>query len=287
MTTYKIVAELASTDSARRLAGRMAELLEPPPTGLTLFECPAGWRIEAYYDDQPNLSDVEAAVTGFLPADQVSLAVEDVPDLNWVEISQAGLPPVHAGRFTIHGSHDRNRVPVGPNSILIDAGEAFGTSHHATTYSCILALDAATRRRTFRNVLDLGCGTGVLAIAAARALPKAKILATDIDPDSVRVARSNGAANRTATRVTFALADGVPRLNRHFDLLIANILAGPLIALAPAISRALAPGGTLILSGILSAQAAAVRARYCSLGFSLERHQRMEGWATLTLKQRR
>lgn len=286
MTSYKVVAELASTDSARRLAGSMAELLDPPPSGLTLFECPAGWRIEAYYDDAPDTTLISQTIASFLGA-PVTLSVEDVPDLNWVEISQQGLPPVRAGRFTVHGSHDCNRVPLGPNSILIDAGEAFGTSHHATTYSCLLALDVATRSRGYTDVLDLGCGTGVLAIAASRVLSRARLTATDIDPDSVRVARTNARINRSAGRIRFAVVDGVPRSRRRFDLLIANILAGPLIALAPAMARAVAPGGTLVLSGILCHQAPAVRARYASLGFALARHIRMEGWSSLTFSKSR
>ncbi|MFM1814382.1 MAG: hypothetical protein RLZ98_1077 [Pseudomonadota bacterium] len=290
METYKVVADLPSGDSARRLAGGITELVDPRPDGLTVFEAANGWRVEAYFDTFPDTTTLSAAAEVFVPGERVDLRVETVPDENWVEISQAGLPPVFAGRFTVHGSHDRHRVPRGPASILIDAGEAFGTAHHATTFSCLLAIDEVTRRRSAVDeiewAMDLGCGTGVLAIALARAAPHARILATDIDADSVRVARHNASVNGASRRIAFARLDGPPKTGAPFDLLIANILAGPLIALAPQIARIVAPGGTLILSGILVPQAPAVEARYRSLGFAVKKHRRLAGWSTFTLEQR-
>ncbi len=159
-------------------------------------------------------------------------------------ISQAALPPVIAGRFVVHGSHDRGRIPYGPRAIVVDAGEAFGTAHHATTLGCLLAIDKLARAGRFRRVLDLGCGSGVLAIAAARCMRGAQVIATDSDPIAVEVARANADANG-ARRIATACALGLdhPWL-RHaapFDLIIANILAGPLRTLAGSVSTLAAP----------------------------------------------
>lgn len=268
----------------------------PAPDALTLFEQPGAdgaaptWRIEAYYDEAPNTDLLAAGLAEATGLTAPELSVAPVEDLNWVAMSQAALPPVAAGRFTVHGSHDAGRVPRGPNSILIDAGEAFGTAHHATTYGCLSAIDRLTRHRKFANVLDLGCGSGVLAIATARMLPRARIFATDLDAQSVVVARSNMRLNGVGARITALVADGLgaPQLRRagRFDLLIANILAAPLIMLARDIRRAVAPGGMLVLSGLLVPQAPEVIAAYVAAGFRLAEHRRILGWSTLTLVRR-
>lgn len=291
----KLVVETPDRDLARTLAGALQDLVEPVPDALTLFEeprtppMPPLWRIEAYYADMPEAADVAAALAAALGHPPPPVTVVAVPDENWVALSQAALPPVAAGRFTVHGSHDRHRVPRGPNAILVDAGEAFGTAHHATTHGCLEAIDRLTRRHAFRRVLDLGCGTGVLAIAVARALPHARIMATDLDAQSVLVARANMRANSAAARIRAYAADGLdhPALRRAgaFDLLIANILAGPLIALARTIAGAVAPGGRLVLSGILVPQAPPVVAAYRAAGFHLLTHSRANGWSTLVLRR--
>ena len=248
------------------------------------------WRIEAYYDEMPEIAGLEAQIEACagLPVPKINL--DEVPDLNWVAISQAALPPVYAGRFTVHGSHDSGRIARGPNAILIDAGEAFGTAHHATTYGCLMALDDLTRRQRFGRVLDLGCGSGVLAIAVARANPQSKLIATDMDYQSVIVARQNMRVNGMAARIPVIQAAGLatPKLRGipKFDLIIANILAGPLIGLAGEVSRALKPGATLVLSGILIPQAASVIAAYRAQGCHLVSHRRITGWSTLVLKRR-
>ncbi|MFT3733231.1 MAG: 50S ribosomal protein L11 methyltransferase [Hyphomicrobium sp.] len=267
------------------------DLLEPPPDALTVFEDgPDRWRIEAYFDVDAGERDLAAELSPLVEWSLPPFAVETVPDLNWVAISQAALPPVPAGRFTIHGSHDSGRVAHGPNAILIDAGEAFGTAHHATTLGCLLAIDRLTRARTFANVLDLGCGSGVLAIAVAKALPNARIIAADMDPQSVKVAtgnvRLNGAGGRIALFVGNGLGHPKVRERAPFDFLVANILAGPLIHLASSISRAVLHGGTLVLSGILIPQAPEVIATYLAHGFVLQRHDRITGWSTLTFRRR-
>src|SRR5690606_32257980 len=202
-----------------------------------------------YYSGRPDCDAIAGQIGGMLPFPVPHIDVVAVPDENWVEVSQSALPPVTAGRFTIHGSHDRGVVPRGPNSLLIDAGEAFGTAHHATTQGCLLALDELTRRRGFQRVLDLGCGSGVLAIAAARALPRAEIEASDNDPQAIAVARANARCNGVAGRIRMRVAEGLPRgriRDGSYDLILANILADPLVALAPDVARALAPGGVAV-----------------------------------------
>ena len=286
----KVVIDVTDRSVARAIAGAMTDLLNPAPDALTLFESGPAWRIEAYYDPIPDLEQLGhdiAAACGIPPP---TLRIEDVPAENWVRLSQKALPPVVAGRFTIHGSHDRARVPQGPNSILIDAGEAFGTAHHATTQGCLAAIDRATRRRPYSRILDLGCGSGILAIAAARSVHRARIMASDLDAQSVAVARANMRANRVGGRIKAVVAGGLQhptlRAGGRYDLLFANILAAPLIELSKSIAAAVVPGGTLILSGLLIPQAAQVTATYVAAGFRLERHDRVFGWSTLTFAKR-
>ena len=196
---HKLSARVATLDAARSLAGALENLLDPAPDAVTQFEDgPGAWRVEAYFGGGADFAAIDAALTAALGGRLPALERTDVPDLNWVAISQEALPPVQAGRFIVHGSHDRGRVPHGPNAITIDAGEAFGTAHHATTLGCLMAIDRLTRSRAFRRVLDLGCGSGVLAIAAARALPRADVIATDSDPLAVAVAAANAKANGVA-----------------------------------------------------------------------------------------
>lgn len=291
MSLKKFLADFADRDLAYRTGGAMQDLIADPPEALTIFENgPGRWRLEAYFSESLSGRDLIAELSPFVAGPPEDFRTEAVPDLNWVAISQAALPPVRAGRFTIHGSHDLNRIAHGPNAILIDAGEAFGTAHHATTLGCLLAIDRLTRAFRFDRVLDLGCGSGVLAIAIAKALPAADVIATDMDPQSVKVAAANARANGVGGAIAFACAAGVghPWLRRTppFDLVIANILAGPLIELAPRLREIVALGGTLVLSGILIPQSAEVAAAYRAAGFLIERHDRIAGWSTLTLRRR-
>ncbi len=274
---------------ARRIAAALEELIEPPAAAVSCFEDGARWRIDAYYHDETDTDLLTAQLSSLLNLDGISLTRRLVPDENWVAISQAALPPVAAGRFTIHGSHDRNRVGRGPLHIEIDAGEAFGTAHHATTSGCLMAIDRAVRQLPPRSVLDLGCGSGVLAIAAQRLAPAAVVIASDIDPVAVEVARANARANGACTIECLACA-GVPGSHRkrrgRYDLVIANILAGPLVSLASPIARSVAPGGRLILSGLLVRQAREVLGAYLARGFILDQRLELAGWATLTLVKR-
>ena len=294
---HKLVLVTADRDEAYRTASALAELIDPPADAIAIFELPGddtgapatGWRADAYYIEKPDVDALADAVAALLGVPRPALQLESVPDENWVTLSQAALPPVIAGRFTVHGSHDRHRVPRGPWSIEIEAGEAFGTAHHATTLGCLMSVERLTRRRAYRRVLDLGCGTGVLAIAARRTLPRATISASDIDPVAVVVAGANARANGI-TDIKTLVANGVPRAKTRgragYDLLIANILARPLIMLAPTISRGVARRGSLVLSGLLTSQAREVQAAYLSRDFSLTRHDRIAGWSTLTLTKR-
>jgi len=287
----KLTLVVAEKDLARTICGALQDLIEPTPGAVTLFDDGMeGWRIEGYYEEPPDAVALAARLESILEQPVPSLNFTPVPNLNWVAISQAALPPVTVGRFVVCGSHDRGRVPQGPNTITIDAGEAFGTAHHATTLGCLLAIDRLTRANPFHRVLDLGCGSGVLAIAAARALPTAHIYATDIDIQSVTVAAQNMRTNGVEQRIIAARAQGLDHhALRHaapFDLVISNILAKPLCELAPNVAKAVLRRGVLVLSGVLIPEAPRVIAAYRAQGFALKEHRRIEGWSTLTLIKR-
>lgn len=268
-----------SEAEALRLADRLIDSRLPvEPVSVDANEKAQGdWRVVAYFEDPP-----EAASLAGLGAAEPEIA--PLPDEDWVARSLAGLPPVRAGRYLVHGSHDRHRRKSSDIAIEIEAGQAFGTGHHGTTAGVLRAIEAAGRRRRFRNALDLGTGSGVLAIGIARAF-RIPVLATDIDPVAAVVAEENVRLNGVAGLVTVAAAPGfrhpVFADRARFDLLVANILAGPLIRMAPAIAARLAAGGTLILSGILPSQANAVIAAYVGQRLALARRSELDGWSTL------
>lgn len=291
MALEKITADFDDRARAHQIANALQDLIEPAPDALTVFENGAGaWRLEAYFSDGVGDRDLASELLSLVGLPALRVSRMPVPDLNWVAMSQAALPPVSAGRFVVHGSHDTARVPRGPARILIDAGEAFGTAHHATTLGCLLTIDRMTRAEDFASALDVGTGSGILAIALAKVLPRAEIIATDLDAQSIRVAQENMRLNGVARRIAATKADGVRhmwvRQSKPFDLAIANILAGPLIRLAPELRRTVRRKGALLLSGLLVAQAAQVIAACRAQGFSLERHDRLAGWSTLTLRRR-
>lgn len=288
----KVSLRTAQLDAARSITGALENLVTPAPEAVSQFEeGPDGWRIEAYFSEPPDPEDLATQLASAIRGTAPALQMEAVPDLNWVSISQAALPPVQAGRFVVHGSHDRKRIPHGPHAIEIDAGEAFGTAHHATTLGCLMAIDRLARAHRYRHVLDLGCGSGVLAIAAARACPRADILASDSDAEAIAVATRNTRTNGVGARIAFVCASGLAhpwlRHGAPYDLVIANILAAPLWALAPGIARAVRRAGTVVLSGLLTPEAPALIARYAALGFTVDEHRRIVGWSTLTLRKRR
>lgn len=289
MPLFKLSIRVADLDAGRSVSGLVGEAIVPEPLAVTLFEREAPAHVvEAYYAEAPVAADIDAAIAGLGVAAEPAV-IETVPDENWVAISQAALPPIEAGRFVVHGSHDRARVGMRPTAIEIEAGEAFGTGHNATTSGCLEAIDRVARRRRFARVLDLGCGTGVLGIAAARVMPRAAVTAVDNDPIATEIALANTRLNRVAARVRVVTASGFShallRRAGSFELVLANILPRPLIALAPSMRRALQPGGVAVLSGILNHQAGEVRARYQALGFRLVEARRHAGWTVLVLER--
>lgn len=245
------------------------------------------WLFEATSDTRPNL-DAFAALARTVLGGEVGFSVEAIdPDINWVARSLEGLKPVAAGGFLIHGSHDVPRG-IGLTPIRIDAAQAFGTGHHETTAGCLEALDRLTRTRRYYAPLDVGTGTGVLAIALAKRL-RCPVIATDIDPVAVRTAGENARDNGVGRLVTAITADGLrdPRIARAapYDLIVANILAAPLIALAPAIGRAAMRGGAIVLSGLLATQALRIQLAYARQGMVTERKLIRGDWATLVLRK--
>jgi ribosomal protein L11 methyltransferase len=252
---------------------------------------PEEWRIHAYFDHQPGWEEMRVLETLAVDADPVLERLEDSTD--WVSLSQQGLEPIRAGRFFVHTPMYYKDRPDGAVSFEIDAGLAFGTGQHATTAGCLAALDRLEQSgQSFTNIADIGTGTGLLAFAALALWPGAKAIATDIDPISIDVTRDNAAINgitvgHGAGEVLLAVADGMDhemiQARAPFDLLIANILAGPLIELAPAFARAVTPGATIILAGLLDTQADAVTAAYEAEGCSVVERGTGE-WCVLVLK---
>ncbi|MBO0741287.1 MAG: 50S ribosomal protein L11 methyltransferase [Hyphomicrobiaceae bacterium] len=288
MPLYKVRFPPGALTQAKSIADLLAELASPHALAVTLFETgPGRFVVEAYYGAPPRLADLTHAAS--LPKAMPAPVLEAVPDQDWLALSQAALPPVAAGRFLVHGHHDRDRARPQRMAIEIEAGAAFGTGHNATTTLCLEAIDRLVRRRRFRSVLDLGCGTGVLAIAAARAIPAARVLAVDNDPLAVAIARTNARLNAAGRRVHVIAASDFahPQLRRPrgFDLVLANLLPGPLIALVPAMRRGLRPGGIAVLSGVLDHQARELTATYRAAGFVLAARGRRAGWTVLTLER--
>jgi ribosomal protein L11 methyltransferase len=242
------------------------------------------WRIDAF----PTDGDEAAALIEVLAAySALRTTSERLADADWLAMALSGLPPVRAGRFFIYGVHDRGRAPPNAINLRIEAGAAFGTGHHGTTVGCLLAYDALLKRRRFAKVLDVGAGTGVLAIAAAKTGTRVAV-GTDIDPISVRIGRENATVNAVHARFVHASGLNHRAVSREapYDLVFANILARPLISLAQDIKTALKPQGIAVLSGLLRTQERAVRAAYLNRGFKIERRIHRDAWAALVLRRR-
>ncbi len=289
MPTFTALTTIDGEDPARALAEAL-ERMVPEPYGVGVFDIEDGsgrWEVGAYFHDEPDGVILEILATAF---GANSFAVSEVPEADWVAKVQRELHPVDAGRFFVYGSHDRDRVPEGRVALEIEAAMAFGTGHHNTTLGCLLAFDRLYEAG-FRpkNIADIGAGTAVLAMAAAKVLPGARVLASDIDPVAVEVARANLAVNGLADRVACVEAAGFDHVTIRkaapFDLVFANILKGPLIELAPEMERHVAPGGTVILSGLLGVQAESVIARYAASQFRLQSRDDLGEWTALVLER--
>lgn len=286
---------LTSADLAKPDAVRISDALEaypwPEALAVSMVETDETldlWRVEAIYADEPEAADIGRAMQ-HAGMDSSSLSVSAVPQKDWVRESLAGLTPVVAGRLFVHGNHDRHLRRAGIVNIEIDAGLAFGTGHHNTTRGCLLALQKVLRSFRPVNCLDVGCGSGVLAIAACK-LAGARTIASDIDPEAVAVTKTNARLNATAHLTTCLAASGLQHRsiseNAPYDLLLANILARPLMSLAPAIASALSLNGRLILSGLTCDQIRMVRASYLARGLHIIDTLVDGDWATLTLARK-
>ncbi|MEM1073911.1 MAG: 50S ribosomal protein L11 methyltransferase [Pseudomonadota bacterium] len=288
MPTYTAFTTLSGKKSAEKL-GTAMEALSPQPSGVGVFELEDGsglWEVGGYFTEPPDQAAL-MLLSAALSAKQ--FVISELPETDWVAHVHRELAPVEAGRFFVYGSHDADRLPAGCVPLLIDAAMAFGTGHHGTTLGCLRALDhLAATGFVGRNVADIGCGTAVLAMAAARIWDH-PVLASDIDSVAVDVARSNAAANGLEDRVNCVEAAGFahPALLEAapFDLVFANILKGPLVALAPDMERHICAGGIAILSGILVEQAQEVADVYTQSGFNLVSRSDIVDWSTLTLSR--
>ncbi len=280
----------ADESAAKRIAALLHESLPPDETATAAFEDDDGrWRIEVHFREPPDEQGVRELVR-LAAGDSAAadLTFDPLESKDWVKASLAGLKPVVAGRFFVHGSHDRGRIPGNAIGIEIEAALAFGTGHHGTTRGCLLALDYLARRQSRGPVLDIGTGTGVLAIAAAR-LWHDKALATDIDPKAVIAARGNVHFNRAGADVeTICAAGATARRIRErgpYDLIFANILLGPLCKMSRPLTQQLSAGGYIILSGLLPSHAHSALSAYRAQGLALEKRFPLDGWMTLLLRK--
>jgi ribosomal protein L11 methyltransferase len=288
-STHRASFAIGDEQAAKRVVDVLTEIFEGE-AAVAAFERPDGrWDVTVHFAEAPDQAQLRELVANAASAEIAStLAFDTVEARDWVKASLEDLEPVPAGRFVVHGAHDRERVPANKLAVEIEAALAFGTGHHGTTRGCLLLLDHVLKAHQPRRVLDLGTGTGVLGIAAAKAL-KIGVLASDIDPPSVKVARENARLNETGNFVQVVRATGfsAPGFAQRgpFDLVLANILANPLRQLATPMAWHLAPGALVILSGLLTHQAPGVIATYRTRGLVPLKHLRIEGWSSLLLRK--
>jgi ribosomal protein L11 methyltransferase len=288
VTVWRVVARVRGTDAVTAVLA----ILDDLAGAISAFEiAPQEWRVEAY----PRLPVLTPALSAQLAlaaaAEQgtlVEIGEEKLPDRDWLAENQLAFPPLRIGRFFIYGSHHRGGVPSGAIGIMLDAATAFGTGEHPSTRACLMALEGLAKRRRFRHPLDIGAGTGILAIAAAKLL-KRRVLASDIDCGAVRVARHNigrnGGPSMVRVRRAAGYRDRAIRKSRY-DLILSNILARPLALMARDLAGALAPGGRAVLSGLLRRQEPIVLVPHRGCGIVLERRLVIDGWSTLVLRAR-
>ncbi|QWG17395.1 50S ribosomal protein L11 methyltransferase [Bradyrhizobium sediminis] len=281
---------IGSEQTARRVVDLLTESFFEGQAAIAAFEGAGGrWDITVHFAEPPDQASIRELIR-LAAGDEVAgdIAFDTVEAKDWVKATLEELVPVRAGRFIVHGHHDRSKVPANKLGIEIEAALAFGTGHHGTTRGCLLLLDEVLKAWRPRRVLDLGTGTGVLAIAAAKAL-QINVLASDIDPLSVRVAAENARLNGAGDLVETIRATGfsAPQFAQRgpFDLVLANILANPLRQMATPMARHLAPSALVILSGLLPPQASGVVAAYRARGLVLVRQLRIEGWSSLLMRK--
>ena len=277
--------------SANDISDLLAESLDPAETTVAAFEHNGRWAIELHFlrhPDEGAIRDLVALTAGKDAVRRLTFATLSPRD--WTKASLAGLKPVEAGRFVVHGGHDRARIAAHRIAIEIEAALAFGTGHHGTTRGCLLALDRIARFERPRRILDVGTGTGVLAIAAAKVF-RTPVLASDIDAQAVAVATANARLNHVPSWVEVVHANGLGarRISARgrYDLILANILLSPLKRLAAPMAKLIAPNGRIVLSGLLASQASAALAAYRAQELALERKVTLDNWTTLTLVRRR
>lgn len=249
------------------------------------------WTFELLYEEAPDMEDIARRLMVLAALHDVPLPKPDMQKLeqqDWLAQVARSFPPLSIGRFYIYGSHVEDAVPAGSIPIQVNAGAAFGSGEHGTTRCCLEALEWLSKKRKFRNILDMGCGSGILAIGAAK-LWKVNVVAVDIDPVAVRVTEENIAINRETVRITAAVSDGYAcetiKRGKPFDLIVSNILARPLIAFAPDLVKNLADDGMAVLSGLLTSQESQVLAAHKMQGLHLEKRFVYQEWCTLVLKR--
>jgi ribosomal protein L11 methyltransferase len=287
--THRATFAIGDERTARRVVDLLNESLDDHEAAVAAYERSDGrWDISVHFAEPPDQASIRELVKLAVGDDIAHITFDTVEAKDWVKASLEDLVPVPAGRFIVHGRHDRARVPANKLGIEIEAALAFGTGHHGTTRGCLFLLDQVLRSHFPRRVLDLGSGTGVLAIAAAKA-QRRRVLASDIDPVSVGVARDNARLNGVGNLVETIRATGFSAAQfakrGPFDLVLANILANPLREMTTPMARHLAPSALVILSGLLPHQAQGVIAAYRARGMVLRRHLQIDGWSSLLMQR--
>ncbi|GJE28535.1 50S ribosomal protein L11 methyltransferase [Methylobacterium organophilum] len=276
--------------AARSMTDLLGEVFDPTETAVAAFEAEDGqtWRLEAYFSEAPDEEIIRDLIRPIVGDAADEAVFETIDQQDWVRASLEGLKPVRAGRFLVHGAHDREKIRPNDLPIEIEAALAFGTGHHGTTLGCLRALVDELKRGRPAHVLDVGTGTGILAFAAAKAL-RAPVLAGDLDPEAVWTAKGNARLNGLTPFLRLYEGPGVRHAlanrPRRFDIVFANILARPLKRLAPSLTAVVADDGVLILSGLIERDVPGVLSTYRHRGFHLVRHGLIEGWATLVLRR--
>ncbi len=279
---YRVHCLLPRSD-AERLSSLLAEMDPSPASAVSVEEASkVSWSLDAFCIEEEQANEAAAIIEREIP--DARPAVQKLDDKDWVAVSLAGLPAVNAGPFVVAGWHELAHLEGGKIPVWIEAGPAFGTGHHGTTKGCLEALAIELKRKRPERVLDIGTGSGVLALAAVKYGARFA-LGTDMDKESIRIAKENAKNNKAGDRLKLMHARGtghrMMRAHAPYDLVLANILARPLVGLAPEIAKLVAKGGRVILSGLLTHQEPQVRAAYAGQGLHLVQRRRLNGWSTL------